>query len=182
LQFETVIDLRQQWRINDPTWIAILQRLQVGECTSTDLKELKKITLTDGECEISDFNKAPWDNAMLITPRNSVRSAWNRASLHKHCAKTCNTLYIFDAEDTIRGTCETLNFERKVIVVGMKLNDTKKMKGTKKLSHRVELVIGMKVMVTLNLVTEADLANSSRRTIVGIILDPREQVSKDKGK
>ena len=75
-----------------------------------------------------------------------------------------------------------MNFERKVIVVGMKLNDTKKMKATKKLSHRVELVIGMKAMVTLNLVTEADLANSSRGTIVGIILDPRERVSKDKGK
>ena len=179
LQFETVIDLRQQWRIDDPTWIAILQRLRVGECTSTDLKELKKITLTDAECEIPDFNKAPWDDAVLITPRNSVRSAWNRASLRKHCAKTCNILYIFDAEDTIGGTREPLNFEQKVLVAGMKLNDTKKMKGTKKLSHRVELAIGMKVMVTLNLATEADLANGSRGTIAGVILDPRERVSKD---
>ena len=37
----------------------------------------------------------------------------------------------------------------------------------------------MKAIVTLNLVTEADLANGSRGTIAGIIRDPREWVSKD---
>jgi ATP-dependent exoDNAse (exonuclease V) alpha subunit len=36
----------------------------------------------------------------------------------------------------------------------------------------------MKVMVTLNLATEADLANGSRGTIQDIILDPREQLNR----
>jgi len=35
----------------------------------------------------------------------------------------------------------------------------------------------MKVMVTLNLATEADLANGSRGIITDIVLDPREDVS-----
>ena len=37
----------------------------------------------------------------------------------------------------------------------------------------------MKVMVTLNLVTEADLVNESQGTIENIVLDPREHLSKE---
>ena len=43
----------------------------------------------------------------------------------------------------------------------MKLADSKKNKGTKMLAHRIEPALWMKVMVTLNLATEADLANGS---------------------
>jgi ATP-dependent exoDNAse (exonuclease V) alpha subunit len=44
---------------------------------------------------------------------------------------------------------------------------------------RTDECLGMKVMVTLNLATEADLANGSWGTIEDIILDPREQLSKE---
>jgi ATP-dependent exoDNAse (exonuclease V) alpha subunit len=37
----------------------------------------------------------------------------------------------------------------------------------------------MKVMVTLNVTTEADLANGSRGIIEDIVLDPREHLSKE---
>ena len=39
--------------------------------------------------------------------------------------------------------------------------------------------LGMKIMVTLNLATEADLANGSRGTIEDIVLDSREQLTKN---
>jgi ATP-dependent exoDNAse (exonuclease V) alpha subunit len=58
--------------------------------------------------------------------------------------------------------------EQKVTVAGMKLEDTKH------LPHRIEICLGMPVMVTLNLATEADLANGSRGVIHDIVLDPRE--------
>jgi hypothetical protein len=50
---------------------------------------------------------------------------------------------------------------------------------TRKVTQRIEFVIGMQVMVTLNVATEADLANGSRGIIHDIILDPREQIASE---
>jgi hypothetical protein len=59
----------------------------------------------------------------------------------------------------------------------MKFVESKCTKGMKKLKHRLKIAVSIKVIVTLNLATEADLTNSSRGTIKNIILDPREHVS-----
>ena len=61
-----------------------------------------------------------------------------------------------------------LNFEQKTTVAGMKMDETKR------LSHQIVFALGMVVMVTLNVATEADLVNGSRGIIDDIILDPRE--------
>jgi hypothetical protein len=42
------------------------------------------------------------------------------------------------------------------------------------LSNRIKLAIGMKVMVTLNIKTDLDIANSARGEIIMIVLDGRE--------
>lgn len=47
-------------------------------------------------------------------------------------------------------------------------------KRTGKLTDRVEIAIGMKIMVVLNVATEADIANGTQGTITDIILDPRD--------
>jgi len=47
-------------------------------------------------------------------------------------------------------------------------------KRTGKLPGQLELVVGMKAMVTMNIATETDLANGARGEIVNIVLDPRE--------
>lgn len=60
----------------------------------------------------------------------------------------------------------------KVVVVGMTI------KQTGRLAERVELSVGMKVMVILNIATEGDVANGTRGIIEDIILDPRERLSK----
>jgi len=39
---------------------------------------------------------------------------------------------------------------------------------------KLELAVGMKAMVTMNIATEADLANRARGKIVDIVLNPRE--------
>ena len=46
---------------------------------------------------------------------------------------------------------------------------------TKNLKMRVELAVGMKVMVVLNIAMEADLANGTHGTVQGFTLDPREE-------
>jgi hypothetical protein len=57
-----------------------------------------------------------------------------------------------------------------------------KLDETNHLPHKVELVIGMKAMVTMNISTETDLANGSRGVVEDIILDPRESVDPGHGK
>ena len=51
-------------------------------------------------------------------------------------------------------------------------------KTNRKLNDEILLAIGMKVMVLLNLATEADIANGTRGEIKEIILDDREDEHK----
>jgi hypothetical protein len=139
-QFETVINLTEQKRITDKVWMDILQRSRVGECTSNDLKEIRKLIITDPECKLPDFNSTPWKTAVLITPRNCVRNAWNRLALRRHCKETGNVLYICDAEDTIGHNRQPANMEQKFIIAGMNQDESKK------LTYRTEFAKGMQVI------------------------------------
>jgi len=49
------------------------------------------------------------------------------------------------------------------------------MKATGKLPDPFEIAVGMKVMILVNLSTEAEIANGTRGTVRDIILDPREE-------
>lgn len=168
LQFDTVVILDEQNRINDRTWNNILSRARVGECNANDLHEIEKLVLTNPECNIPDFSKAPWDQAILVTPRHTVRNSWNDHALAKHCMKTRNQCYIVPAKDTLRGTSEELSMEAKLAIASV--DDAK----TGKLPASVRMAIGMKAMVLLNIATEADVANGTRGGIQDIILDERE--------
>jgi hypothetical protein len=145
LQFETVIMLVKQERITDYVWMHLLQRARIGECTKADVAEIRALVLSNPKCDVPDFSVLPWSEAVLVTHRNAVRAAWNRAALRKHCAQTGNLLYICDAEDTLGDSHAPLNMEQKVIVASMKLGDSKNSKGTKKLRHRIEIAIGTRV-------------------------------------
>lgn len=151
LQFDKVVILDKQNRIKDETWINILGRLRVGECNERDLDEIRKLVLTNPECEIPDFSKSPWDQAILVTPRHAVRNLWNDNAISKHCAKTGSQEYFVPAEDVLRD-------------------------GAQPLSAYVRMAVGMKAMVLLNLATDADIANGTRGCIEDIILDEREGV------
>jgi hypothetical protein len=61
----------------------------------------------------------------------------------------------------------------------LKADDRNPQTGTKHLKHRLEVAVGMKIMVTLNLAMEANLANSSQGIIHDIVLDLRESVCED---
>lgn len=167
LQFNKVVILDKQNRIKDKVWVDILSRLRIGECTQNDLDEIRKLVLTNPECDVPDFSKPPWDQAILVTPRHTVRNLWNEHAITKHCAKTGNQQYLIPAEDTSRDG-ETLTMEAKLATAS--LEDKK----TGKLPVFVRMAIGMKAMVLLNLATEADVANGTRGHIQDIVLDERE--------
>ena len=98
---------------------------------------------------------------------------WNTASLRRHCRKSGEVLYLCDTEDTVGKDHETPDLEQRVTIAEI---PEEKLQG---LSHRIEFAIGMRAMVTTNIATQADLANSSRGIIADIILDARERIDHD---
>lgn len=49
-QFDTVIKLVEQVRIRDPVWNGILHRSRTGDCTISDIAEIRKLVLGNPEC------------------------------------------------------------------------------------------------------------------------------------
>ena len=165
-QFETVIHLDEQMRITDPLWNSILTRARTGECTANDLAEIDLLVLENKDCIHPDFTTSPWSDYVLVTSRNAVQTMWNRRMLESHCRQTGYTRYIVDATDSIDGN--VLTAPQKLAIAHFDLDDTKRLPG------RVEMAIGMKVMILTNIAPRAGLANGSRGSISDIILDPRE--------
>ncbi|KAG1719368.1 uncharacterized protein EDB91DRAFT_1065704 [Suillus paluster] len=162
-QFHIIICLRQQMRIEDTVWEGILHRAWDGECTAGDLQEIQNLVITNDACCVPDFNSSPWNDAVLVTPWNSVRNRWNTLSVMKHCKFSGSLLYIASAEDTSKGL--PLLMQQRLATTKLSLDETQH------LPIQIQLAIGMKVMVTENIATGANLANGSRRTIVDILLD-----------
>jgi hypothetical protein len=98
-QFDTVIELVKQNRIDDPRWEEILKNARTGSCSEDDISEIHKLVLTNDSCDIPDFSVPPWRNIQLVTPRNSMCATWNAAKLREHCKQTGEILYIVDVED-----------------------------------------------------------------------------------
>ena len=167
-QFDIVVKLDEQIRIQDKLWDEILQRSRTGDCTKDDITAIRKLVLTSPSCDIPDFTLPPWNESILVTSRNSVRSVWNEFMLTQHARRTSQFKYIVHAHDLTNG--QPLTKLQRLMVVHLKLDDTNK------LPHKVELVIGMKAMVMTNISTEADLANGLRGVVEEIILDPRERL------
>jgi hypothetical protein len=88
-----------------------------------------------------------------------------------------NRKYIISAEDMHKESGDVPDSKTKFAIAGLKDDATKNLK------MRVELAVGMKAMVVLNIATEADVVNGTRGTVQGIELDPREghTVPDDKG-
>lgn len=171
-QFTIVVRLKEQIRVIDPVWSNLLQHVRYGTCRKEHLRTLRDLIITNPNCPATNFNEDPWRNAVLITPRHAVRTQWNTAASVK--ASSCNKtqLFISQAYDTCDGKPLTLREQHAVMIKsGDKGKNREERAG---LSNAVELAIGMKVMVTINVVTDLDVANGSRGEIVDILLDERE--------
>jgi hypothetical protein len=165
-QFDIVIELEEQMRIRDPVWDSILQCAHTGDCTKDDIDEIRKLVLDNTKGNVPDFMAPPWNDYLLVTLCNGVQTFWNEAMLNCHCRRMGQVHYILYVHNTIENCPLTLKEQLAVAI--LKLEDTNR------LPHKVELAIGMKVMVLSNIATGADLANGSRGTITNIILDLRE--------
>ncbi|KAI0085325.1 hypothetical protein BDY19DRAFT_870792, partial [Irpex rosettiformis] len=152
--FEVVVQLSKQVRVKDPLWQDFLHHLRYGRVTEQHVAMLETLVLT---------------NPVLVTPRHSVRVSWNDAALRKHCEQTGVQLFKGRASDTTRK--RPLNNAERLAVINRKAN----IQGSRnQLPDEVNLAIGMKAMVTLNVRTELDITNGARGEVVDIVLDPEE--------
>ena len=139
--------------------------MRKGTVHDDQISMLRELILPSG----TNLQEDPWNSAVLVTPRHSVRMKWNAEAIRQHCTKSKETLYIVRAEDTVKGTPLTLA-ERIALL-------KRKVTGSGKSKHgelqEVELAIEMKVMVTVNLETDLDVTNGARVSIVGIMLNPK---------
>ena len=167
-QFDIVVKLDEQIRIRDQRWTEILQRARTGDCTKDDIADIRKLVLTSPECDIPNFALPPWNETILVTSRNSVRTTWNEYMVTQHARRTSQIKYVLYAHDLRNG--QPLTKQQRLAVAHLKLDETNN------LPNKIELVIGMKAMVTTNISPENDLANGSRGIVEDIILDPKERL------
>ena len=172
-QFTTVVKLNKQIRVQDAVWHNVLQHIRYGNCRREHIETIRRLIITNPDCPHTDFNNSPWKDAKLVTPRHAVQNQWNSAAIKKHCKQTRRRLYICPAEDTIGGRIVT-NEEKIAIMTRSKGSQSQFERGG--LMKDIELAIGAEVMVTLNILTDMDVANGVRGVIEGIVLDEREQV------
>ncbi len=171
-EFTTVVILREQMRVSDPVWRGFLVHLRYGRVEQRHIAMLRTLVLApDQDAPVDVAAAAAFADASLVTPRHAVRNEWNTAAARKWCEDKNERLYIVTAEDRIQGRPLTLK-ERYAVAGRMK---TAKGRKRKDLPERIELAIGMKVMVTSNIQTDLDLANGARGEIVDIMLHPDEE-------
>ncbi|CEL62289.1 DNA repair and recombination protein pif1, mitochondrial OS=Schizosaccharomyces pombe (strain 972 / ATCC 24843) GN=pif1 PE=1 SV=1 [Rhizoctonia solani AG-1 IB] len=174
-KFETVVALKEQVRVTDPVWQAFLDRLRHGRVKDEDVAMLKELTLTNTQCCPTDFSSPKWENCCLITPRHAVRNQWNYAAVTQHCQNSAAQLYISPANDTVSGKKgrRPLALHEQFVAAKSKC-DSRGIGAKNGLPDEVLLAIGLKVMVTLNIETDLDIANGARGTICDIVLSPSE--------
>ncbi len=176
-EFTTVVILKEQMRVSDPTWRDFLVHLRYGKVTKEHLTMLRTLILSKADIASSASpSSTRWSHgdASLVTPRHGVRIEWNSCAGRKWCQSSGQRLYIVHAEDRIKG--RTLTMQERVAVVGRSKTNRR---NKKDLPELLEICVGMKVMVTTNIQTDLDLANGARGEIVDIVLHPDEDAVGD---
>ncbi|KAL4063923.1 hypothetical protein V8B97DRAFT_1860678, partial [Scleroderma yunnanense] len=104
---------------------------------------------------------------------------WNESALRRHCQETGNQLFMCRSDNSIKGW--KLNHMEQQALANQSAQRQGNQKQHQELASSVEIVIGMKVMVTSNIKTDLDVANSTQGTIVNIFLHSEESYSTMEG-
>lgn len=178
-RFNRIVILTEQCRTKDPVRQGVLQHVRHGSCTPEHLAILQSLVISHPSkaTKENDVQGDTWQNAILITPRNEVRSQWNSQANRRHCSREKQRLFLCPAEDTYCGRALTTEERDTIRSKQHAATQNSIPVGNKNiLANIVELAIGMKVMITSNIETSLDMANGSRGTIEKIIFDERENI------
>ncbi|OJA15245.1 hypothetical protein AZE42_11257 [Rhizopogon vesiculosus] len=166
-EFKIVVRLKEQVRVIDPEWLDLLRHVRHDSCRAHHIELLQSLVITNPACRLTDFVTPPWNEA----PCHSVHHHWNTAMAQARCREAGTQLFICTAYDTFQGRRLTLA-EQFSVATKPKIRGKQNERAT--LSNRVELAIGMKVMVTSNVETDLDIADGARGEIIKIVLDEQE--------
>ena len=89
--------LTEHYRARNPKVYKVLDRIRCGQATQHDIELLQQRTF--GHARGPDQSNPKWQSAPLITPRNTVRHAWNNYASLRHTATTGNQIFISPAID-----------------------------------------------------------------------------------
>ena len=117
-----------------------------------------------------DFEEDAWKDTCLVTPCHAVRNEWNEAATRKNCIGTHHQLFLCPADDTIAGKALTQH----ELYLLESCKSGKERKCSKDLVHKVQLTIGMDIMVTNNIEMDLDVTNGACSKVVKIVLHPDE--------
>lgn len=171
-QFDRVVILRDQVRIQDKDWLEVLQAACHGGCNAhTHLPMIQSLILNNTPVSPNELECDPWQQVVLITSRHALRNNWNSRALRDHCRRNNVPMIVAPADNVVKRRGME---PRQLTSQEHAVLESKDPKG-RKLPDVIELAIGMPCMVTMNVKTEQDLANGTRSQIVDIILDPKER-------
>jgi hypothetical protein len=175
-EFTDIVILRQQRRVTDDVWRSFLKRLRIGQVSMKDIDMLKSLTLTNPACQLPDFTKHPWNTTTLITSRHEVRRQWNARAIQLHAHSERAQVYLCNPEDRVGKSKRLLTLSERLGVFEH-FSLTKGSSKDKSIdTEPLELFIGMRVMITMNVETDLDVTNGARGTVVDIILHCDEPV------
>jgi len=158
-KFNKVVILKDQVRVTDIGWLELLRHAHHGTCSADHLLILQSLLLGSCHCLDTDFTCRPWSNTVLVTPQHSVCNQWNIAASKENSIAMKTQLYVSYAEDTIQNQTLTL---REQIALEIKGNVSTGPKDDRsRLSDRLLLAVGLKVMVTHNIDTSHQIANGA---------------------
>ena len=167
-EFTMVVTLKEQIRVVDPIWIDIFRHLRHEQVEPRHIKTLEELCPTNPLSPATDFSQKPWNSAVLVTPRHTIRTEWNRHALRKHCVDNNHQLFVVP-----RTGCRSLN-SAEVDALLARISNSKT--ENNELPVTLELAIGMPVLVTQNLHTELDMTNGARSVVVEIVLNRAEAI------
>ena len=166
-EFSTLgISLTEQMWVTDPEWQVFLNHLRFGQVKWEDIEMLRQLVLTREEEVLIDFSSEDWKDAALVTLAwHAVHCLWKETALLKHGKKVHHMILECKAEETIKG--EPLIVAEKFAVYQHQIN-LNSTQWKQDLPGSFQMTIGMKVMVTQNIITNLDIMNGAWGTIADV--------------
>jgi len=152
----TTVLLTEHYRAPNGIVHQVLDRIRRGRATPGDIELIHARTF--GHPNGPNPMDPKWKSALLITPRNAVRQAWNNQAGIRYGMETGGQIFISPSKDT--GV--PMNYSREEMVWA--IDST-----TEQLATWRMLCIGATAMVTTNIAVELGIANGTEVVIKEVV-------------
>ncbi|KAJ3892208.1 hypothetical protein GG344DRAFT_45778, partial [Lentinula edodes] len=164
-EFSTVVILKEQMRLTDPTLRDFLQHLCYRKVQNKNLIMLHTLVVGNTTCLRTNFKQDPWLEMSLVNPCHTVYvsdcvGTIDEEAIRKHCHETGKQMYICHMLDTIRN--KPLNLCERYGLAMCNTNSTSATFRKKNLPDCIELAVGARILATHNIKTNLNITNGTR--------------------